>query len=43
MSSIFKKIIDKEIKANIIYEDDISIAFNDINSQAPIHIVVVVR
>ena len=41
MSTIFKKIIDKEINADIIYEDDKSIAFNDINSVAPNHILII--
>ena len=39
--TIFDKIIRKEIPANIIYEDDIVIAFNDINPQAPTHILVI--
>ena len=41
MSTIFTKIINKEISADIIYEDDISIAFNDISPQAPIHFLVI--
>ena len=41
MSSIFKKIINKEIKADIIYEDDISIAFTDVSPQAPIHLLII--
>ena len=39
--NIFLKIINKEIPADIIYEDDISIAFNDISPQAPVHILVI--
>jgi len=39
--NIFLKIINKELPADIIYEDDISIAFNDISPQAPIHILVI--
>tara|TARA_Y100000389_G_scaffold201219_1_gene243355 strand:- start:2388 stop:2729 length:342 start_codon:yes stop_codon:yes gene_type:complete len=35
--SIFKKIIDRDIPANIIYEDDLSIIIEDISPQAPIH------
>ena len=41
MNNIFIKIINKEIPADIIYEDDISIAFNDISPQAPTHILVI--
>tara|TARA_B100000035_G_scaffold297622_1_gene290575 strand:+ start:11535 stop:11876 length:342 start_codon:yes stop_codon:yes gene_type:complete len=35
--SIFTKIIDREIPANIIFEDDKSIIIEDISPQAPIH------
>ena len=41
MDNIFLKIINKEIPADIIHEDDISIAFNDISPQAPTHILVI--
>ena len=41
MASIFKKIIDKEIPADIVYEDDELLAFNDITPQAPIHILII--
>ena len=41
MSTIFKKIINKEIKADIVYEDDNVLAFKDINPQAPIHILII--
>ena len=40
-SSIFKKIIDKEIPAKIHYEDDLCLAFEDINAQAPTHILLI--
>lgn len=39
--TIFKKIINKEIPADIVYEDDICLAFKDINAQAPVHILVI--
>lgn len=39
--TIFSKIIDREIPADIVYEDDLCIAFRDVNPQAPIHILVV--
>ena len=40
-SNIFQDIIDKKIPADIIYEDDLSIAFNDISPQAPTHILII--
>jgi histidine triad (HIT) family protein len=39
--SIFTKIIKREIPASIVYEDDDIIAFNDINPQAPVHILII--
>lgn len=39
--TIFTKIINKEIPADIIYEDDLSLAFRDINPQAPVHILII--
>ncbi|WP_417848907.1 histidine triad nucleotide-binding protein [Thalassoglobus sp.] len=39
--TIFKKIIDKEIPADIIYEDDLCLAFKDLNPQAPVHVLVI--
>ncbi len=39
--TIFAKIINREIPAEIVYEDDIALAFNDISPQAPTHILVV--
>ena len=39
--TIFGKILRKEIPTDIIYEDDLSIAFNDINPQAAIHILII--
>tara|TARA_B110000438_G_C15758898_1_gene626378 strand:- start:797 stop:1138 length:342 start_codon:yes stop_codon:yes gene_type:complete len=41
MSTIFNKIINKEIEADILYEDDKSLAFRDINPQAPEHILII--
>ena len=35
--TIFTKIINKEIPADILYEDDMALAFKDINPQAPVH------
>lgn len=39
--SIFSKIIKREIPADIVYEDDDVIAINDINPQAPVHILII--
>ena len=41
--TIFTKIINKEIPADILYEDDLALAFKDINPQAPVHILVIPR
>lgn len=41
MSTIFKKIIDKEIPAKVVYEDDDVLAFEDVNPVAPIHILII--
>lgn len=41
MSTLFTKIINREIPASIVYETDHVIAFNDIDPQAPVHILVV--
>jgi histidine triad (HIT) family protein len=39
--TIFKRIIDKEIPAQIVYEDDQCLAFRDVNPQAPVHVLVI--
>ena len=41
MSTLFEKIINREIPADIVYEDELSLAFKDINPQAPIHILII--
>lgn len=41
MSTIFKRIIDREIPADVIYEDDQCLAFRDVSPQAPIHVLVI--
>lgn len=38
--TIFDRIVAKEIPANIIYEDDLCMAFRDVNPQAPVHFLV---
>lgn len=39
--TIFSKIIDREIPADILYEDDLCLAFKDVNPQAPTHFLVI--
>ncbi|MCM2372570.1 histidine triad nucleotide-binding protein [Aporhodopirellula aestuarii] len=41
MPSIFSKIISREIPADIVYEDDVCLAFRDIAPKAPVHILVI--
>ena len=39
--TIFTKIINREIPSDIVYEDDLCLAFRDINPQAPVHILII--
>lgn len=39
--NIFLKIINKQLPAKIVYEDDLALAFHDINPQAPTHILII--
>lgn len=41
MDCIFCKIVSKEISSSIVYEDDDVLAFDDINPQAPVHIIII--
>ncbi len=41
MSTIFSKIINKEIPADIVFESGNILAFKDINPQAPVHILII--
>jgi histidine triad (HIT) family protein len=41
--NIFWKIADKQLKADIVYEDDRCVAFRDINPQAPVHVLIIPR
>jgi histidine triad (HIT) family protein len=43
MDCIFCKIAEKNIPAKVIYEDEHAIAFEDINPQAPVHVLVIPR
>ena len=39
--TIFQRIIDREVPADIVYEDDRCLAFRDIAPQAPVHVLVI--
>jgi len=41
MATIFQKIISKEIPADILYEDDLCMAFRDVAPQAPTHFLMI--
>ena len=38
---LFCRIVERSIPAKILYEDDMALAFEDINPQAPVHILVI--
>lgn len=40
-ATLFEKIIAREIPADIVFEDELCLAFRDINPQAPMHILVI--
>ena len=39
--NLFQKIIDRQIRADIVFEDDVCLAFRDINPQAPTHVLLI--
>lgn len=39
--TLFSKIINREIPADIVYEDELSLAFRDIQPQAPTHLLII--
>ena len=41
MPTIFSKIINKEIPADIVFESDSVLAFKDINPKAPVHVLII--
>jgi len=41
MATIFDRIIAREIPADIVHEDDLCLAFRDINPQAPVHVLLI--
>jgi histidine triad (HIT) family protein len=40
-TNIFQKILDKQIPAQIVHEDDLCLAFRDVNPQAPTHVLLI--
>lgn len=38
---IFCRIVEKKLSAKVVYEDDVSLAFEDVNPQAPVHVLVI--
>lgn len=40
---IFCKIVAGEVPADILYEDELAVAFRDINPQAPVHVLIIPR
>ncbi len=41
MNCLFCRIIDKKIPSRVVYEDDRAFAFEDINPQAPVHVLII--
>ena len=41
--NIFLKIVNKQIPAKIVHEDDLCVAFHDVNPQAPVHVLIIPR
>jgi histidine triad (HIT) family protein len=41
--NIFQKILDKQIPADVVYEDEQCVAFRDVNPQAPTHVILIPR
>jgi histidine triad (HIT) family protein len=41
LTTLFGKIVRREIRADIVYEDDLCLAFRDINPQAPTHVLLI--
>jgi histidine triad (HIT) family protein len=39
--TLFTKIINRQIPADIVYEDDLCLAFRDVNPQAPVHLLLI--
>ena len=41
--NVFQKILDRQIKADVVYEDEHCLAFRDVNPQAPVHVLLIPR
>lgn len=41
--TVFQRIIDREISADIVYEDELCVAFRDVHPAAPVHVLVIPR
>ena len=41
--NVFLKIINKEIAAKIVHEDDLCVAFHDVGPKAPVHVLIIPR
>jgi histidine triad (HIT) family protein len=41
--NIFKKILDKQIPARLVHEDEHCVAFHDIGPKAPVHVLIIPR
>ena len=41
VKTIFQRIIDREVPADIVHEDDRCLAFRDVNPQAPTHVLII--
>jgi len=41
MTTLFGKIIRREVPADIVYEDELCLAFRDVNPQAPMHVLLI--
>jgi histidine triad (HIT) family protein len=39
--NLFQKIIDRQVRADIVFEDELCLAFRDINPQAPTHVLLI--
>jgi histidine triad (HIT) family protein len=43
VKTLFEKIVAREIPAQIVYEDELVLAFRDIHPQAPVHVLIVTK